>query len=217
VETRLQQRRLDRRTTGFEENFPVLYNCRVARRGGGVKLPFRWETLPAPACSIHGKARLSRRQAGAGQTLQMQNSVIARQPDHQSGERSRTGMLEQLAPRERQIVEALYGMSEATAQAIRQALPVELSDQAVRAMLTRLESKGLVERSSTSQGLIFKPRISRDAAQNSAVTQLVDVFFAGSRFGAVTALLGDSGALDDAQIQELEEMLRKAREGRDGT
>ena len=126
-------------------------------------------------------------------------------------------MLEQLAPRERQIVEALYGMSEATAQAIRQALPVELSDQAVRAMLTRLESKGLVERSSTSQGLIFKPRISRDAAQNSAVTQLVDVFFGGSRFGAATALLGDSEALDDAQIQELEEMLRKAREGRDGT
>jgi predicted transcriptional regulator len=126
-------------------------------------------------------------------------------------------MLDQLAPRERQIVEALYGLGEATAPAIREALPVDLSDQAVRAMLTRLESKGLVERHATSKGLIFRPRISRDAAQKSAIAQLVDVFFGGSRFGAVTSLLGDEGALDDAQIQELEELLRKASEGRNGS
>lgn len=125
-------------------------------------------------------------------------------------------MLEQLAPRERQIVEALYALGEATAPAIRDALSVALSDQAVRAMLTRLEGKGLIEREATAQGLVFRPRIPRDAARQSAVTQLVDVFFSGSRFGAATALLGDSETLDDAQIQELEEMLRKAREARNG-
>jgi predicted transcriptional regulator len=124
-------------------------------------------------------------------------------------------MLEQLAPRERQIIEALYGLGEATAPAIRQALPVDLSDQAVRAMLTRLERKGLVERRSTPQGLIFKPSVHRDAARKSAVTQLVDVFFVGSRFSAVTALLGDSKNLDDVQIRELQQMLHRARAGRD--
>lgn len=126
-------------------------------------------------------------------------------------------MLEQLAPRERQIVEILYGLGEATAPAIREALPVELSDQAVRAMLSRLENKGLIERLSTARGLVFKPRVPRDAAQKSAVAQLVDVFFDGSRFGAVTALLGESETLNDAQIQELQEMLHKAREARDGS
>jgi|SRR6478672_9360691 len=125
-------------------------------------------------------------------------------------------MIEQLAPRERQVVEVLYGLGEATAPVIRAALPVKLSDQAVRAMLTRLGRKGLVERHTTDRGLIFKARVSRDAAQTSAVTQLVDVFFGGSRFGAVTALLGESETLDDAQIHELEDMLRKAREGRGG-
>lgn len=125
-------------------------------------------------------------------------------------------MLQQLAPRERQIVEILYGLGEATAPAVRTALPVDLSDQAVRAMLTRLEGKGLIERRPTPQGLVFRPRLPRDAAQKSAVNQLVDVFFGGSRFGAVTALLGESEALNDTQIRELEEMLRKAREARDG-
>lgn len=55
-------------------------------------------------------------------------------------------MLDKLAPRERQIVDMLYARGASTVGDICEALPVELSASALRAMLARLENKGFVSR-----------------------------------------------------------------------
>lgn len=123
-------------------------------------------------------------------------------------------MLDSLPPRERQVVDLLYANEEATVGDIRAALPVPLSDQAVRAMLTRLEQKGFVRRSASERGLVFAPVVAKAEVKDSALKRIVNVFFDGSPLGAASALLGMAEKLDDRELNELEQMLAKARERR---
>jgi predicted transcriptional regulator len=124
--------------------------------------------------------------------------------------------LDSLPPRERQIVALLYSEGESTVAEIRGALPVELSSQAVRAMLTRLEGKGFVKRRRSTRGYVFSPAVAESKAKQSALRQLVQVFFNGSSVGAVSALLGMSEDLDEEELEELERMIAKARKERRG-
>jgi predicted transcriptional regulator len=123
-------------------------------------------------------------------------------------------LLEKLPPRERQIVDLLYTNGRSTVSEVRSMLPVPLSDQAVRAMLVRLEKKGFVQRSQSDAGLVFFPAVPESKARQSALKQLVTVFFGGSSAGAANALLGMSDSLSDAEIDTLDQMLARARERR---
>ena len=120
-------------------------------------------------------------------------------------------MLNKLPPRERQIVDLLFERGEMAVSDICEALPVQLSGSAVRAMLKRLEDKGYVNRAESQRGYLFSPAVSQNAARKSALSEVVRVFFNGSPAGAATALLGMSDRLDTDQLDELEQMIAKAR------
>ncbi len=120
-------------------------------------------------------------------------------------------MLNKLPPRERQIVDLLFERGEMAVSDICEALPVQLSGSAVRAMLKRLEDKGYVNRAESERGYLFSPAVSQNAARKSALSEVVRVFFNGSPAGAATALLGMSDRLDADQLDELEQMIAKAR------
>ncbi|MEJ7775940.1 MAG: BlaI/MecI/CopY family transcriptional regulator [Sphingomicrobium sp.] len=120
-------------------------------------------------------------------------------------------MLNKLPPRERQIVDLLFERGEMAVSDICEALPVQLSGSAVRAMLKRLEDKGYVNRAESERGYLFSPTVSQTAARKSALSEVVRVFFNGSPAGAATALLGMSDRLDTDQLDELEQMIAKAR------
>lgn len=122
-------------------------------------------------------------------------------------------MLDKLPPRERQIVDLLYVRGDATVAEVCEALPVTLSSSAVRAMLTRLESKGFVTRSQSEKGYVFAPAVPQTAAKQSALSQVVRVFFNGSPVGAASALLGMSDKLQDEELDELEKLIADARKG----
>ncbi|HEV2079857.1 MAG TPA: BlaI/MecI/CopY family transcriptional regulator [Allosphingosinicella sp.] len=122
-------------------------------------------------------------------------------------------MLEKLPPRERQIVDLLYVRGDATVAELCEALPVALSASAVRAMLTRLEAKGVVSRRQSERGYVYAPAVPQTAAKQSALSQVVRVFFNGSPVGAASALLGMSGKLDDEELDELEKLIADARKG----
>lgn len=122
-------------------------------------------------------------------------------------------MLEKLPPRERQIVDLLYVSGESSVAEICEALPVPLSGSAVRAMLTRLEAKGFVTRRQSDKGYVFAPAVPEKAAKQSALSQVVRVFFNGSPVGAASALLGMSGKLREEELDELERLIAEAREG----
>lgn len=123
-------------------------------------------------------------------------------------------MLDKLPPRERQIVDLLYVNGEATVAEICEALPVQLSGSAVRAMLSRLEGKGYVRRRHTDRGFLYAPAVPEAKAKQSALSQLVRVFFNGSPVGAASALLGMSEKLGDEDLDELERMIAEVRKGR---
>jgi predicted transcriptional regulator len=123
-------------------------------------------------------------------------------------------MLTALPPRERQIVDILYQRGAATVSEVGEALSNEVTGSAIRAMLKRLEDKGFVERESSERGFVYAPRVSEKTARKSALSQVVKTFFNGSAVGAATALIGMEDKLDAAELDELEQLIAKAREGR---
>ncbi len=123
-------------------------------------------------------------------------------------------MLDSLPPRERQIVDILYLRGEATVAEVGDALPDPLSASAVRAMLTRLTGKGFVHRRETERGFVYAPAVPEAKAKQSALGQVVRVFFGGSAAGAASALLGMSDKLNDAELDELERLIAEARKGK---
>jgi predicted transcriptional regulator len=125
-------------------------------------------------------------------------------------------MLSKLPPRERQIVDILYERGPVLVAEICDALPDPLSGSAVRAMLKRLEDKGYVQRSESERGFLYSPAVSETAAKKSALSEIVRVFFNGSPASAASALLGMSGKLGDNELDELEQMIARAREAKGG-
>jgi predicted transcriptional regulator len=125
-------------------------------------------------------------------------------------------MLDKLAPRERQIVDMLYVHGPSTVGDICEALPVELSASAVRAMLTRLEGKGYVRRQASDRGFLYAPAVPESTARKSALKQVVSTFFNGSPASAASALLGMSDKLSESELDDLEQMIAHARKEKRG-
>ena len=75
-------------------------------------------------------------------------------------------MLNKLPPRERQIVDLLFERGEMAVADICEALPVQLSGSAVRAMLRILEEKGHVRHEQDGPRYVYLPTVGRDNAKN---------------------------------------------------
>lgn len=95
-----------------------------------------------------------------------------------------------LSRREREIMDVLLELGdEASAEDIRAKLSDPPSYSAVRAMLAKLEAKGVVRHKEKGLKYVYTPTIARSTARRSALQRLVRVFFGGSRGDAMTALL----------------------------
>lgn len=124
-------------------------------------------------------------------------------------------MLEDLPLRERQVVELVYSLEEATASQIQAGLEVELTNSAIRAMLVRLEDKGVLQHRVDGQRYLYSAVEPKEAVRDSALKKLVGTFFGNSSASAATALLGMSGTLSAKDLEQLEALIAKARkEGR---
>ncbi len=119
-----------------------------------------------------------------------------------------------LSRRERQIMDTIYARQRATAAEVLADLPDPPSYSAVRAMLVKLEAKGHVRHIQDGPRYVYLPTVPRDKARKSALERLVRTFFDGSVSKTVAALL-DRGAteLTDAELEQLSEMIDRARKG----
>lgn len=123
--------------------------------------------------------------------------------------------LDELPLRERQVVEAIYSLQEATATQIQAALEVELTNSAIRAMLARLEEKGILQHRVDGQRYLYSAVVPKQKVRDSALKRLVGTFFDNSSASAATALLGMSDQLSSKDLDALEALIAKARkEGR---
>ena len=121
-----------------------------------------------------------------------------------------------LSRRERQIMDAIYRRSQATAAEVLEDLPDPPSYSAVRAMLRVLEEKGHLRHDQQGPRYVFLPTVPRDKARRSALKQLVQTFFEGSTEQTVAALLDLSASkLSDVELDRLSQLINEARkEGR---
>ena len=94
-----------------------------------------------------------------------------------------------LSPRERQIMDALLILGEATAREIQEALPDPLANATVRTILRILETKGEVQHDEDGRRFVYRPVRSRKSMARTAMKRMVDVFYEGSVTQTVSGLL----------------------------
>jgi len=113
-----------------------------------------------------------------------------------------------LPRRERQVLEVLYTLGEASAQEIVDALPGTAANATVRTQLRMLEEKGAVKHRRQGKRFIFSPTVTHKKAANTALRKVLDLFFNGSVEHALAAHLADPKAnLDSDQIQRLRDLV----------
>lgn len=122
----------------------------------------------------------------------------------------------QLSRRERQIMDVIYRLGEATAQEVQDNLPDPPSYSAARGLLRVLEEKGHVTHRQEGPRYVYHPTVPREEARANALKQVLKTFFDGSAEQAVAALLDMSGPeLSDAEFDRLQSLIERARkEGR---
>jgi len=117
-----------------------------------------------------------------------------------------------LARRERQIMDVIHLLSEATVSDVREKLSDPPSYSAVRTMIRHLETKGLLKHRQDGKRYVYRATQSRVAASRSALRKLLDVFFAGSPSDAVAAILDVQGKqIDLAELDRIEALIQNAR------
>lgn len=121
-----------------------------------------------------------------------------------------------MSRRERQIMDIVYEMKEASAQQVLERLPSPPGYSAVRALLRVLEQKGHLAHRQEGPRYIYSPLLPREKARRSALSHLKRTFFDGSIEDIVSALLDISeDSLSDDDYRRLTELIEKARkEGR---
>ena len=121
----------------------------------------------------------------------------------------------QLSRRERQIMDVVYRLGQATAAEVLAEMPEPPSYSAVRAMLRLLEEKGHVRHEQDGPRYVYLPTVNRDKARKSAMRHLVRTFFDGSTEDAVAALLQNDAGISDEELARLAKLIDGAKkEGR---
>lgn len=121
-----------------------------------------------------------------------------------------------LSRRERQIMDIVYRLGQATAAEVREQLPDPPGYSAVRAMLRVLEEKGHLWHEQEGPRYVFRATVSVEAARRSAISRLMRTFFDNSLEEAVATLLDVSASnLSDDELERLARLIDDSRrEGR---
>jgi predicted transcriptional regulator len=118
----------------------------------------------------------------------------------------------ELSARERQIMDVIYSLGEASVTQVLEALANPPSRSAIRALLRILEEKGHVRHRTRGREYIFRPSQPRNRAERSAVQHILNVFFDGSLEKAVAVHLSNPKAsISEDELKRLEALIRDAR------
>lgn len=120
---------------------------------------------------------------------------------------------EVLTRRERQVMDVVYALDEATAKEVQQRLPDSPSYSAVRAVLSRLVDQGHLKHRSDGPRYVYSAAQPKRKASQAALKRIVDTFFDGSPVRTMNALLGISAAqMTREELDELARLVAEAAE-----
>jgi predicted transcriptional regulator len=115
--------------------------------------------------------------------------------------------------RERQIMDIVYRLGQATAAEVHEQLPDAPTYTAVRGLLRVLVDKGHLKVESDGVRYLYRPSMPRDTAGASVLSHVVRTFFDGSAANAMAALVGSPDVrLTEADLERLAEIVERARE-----
>ena len=102
----------------------------------------------------------------------------------------RKGSLDALSRREREIIHAIFATgNRASSEEVRTRLTNPPTSSAVRAMLARLEAKGVLRHEEQNLRYVYSVTTSPTTARRAALQNYLSVFFGGSREELMTTLL----------------------------
>ena len=120
--------------------------------------------------------------------------------------------LAHLSRRERQIMEIVYAIGEATATDVLQRLDDAPTRTSVRTLLRILEEKGHLRHRKRNREFVYSPTRQRARAGLSAFQRLLQTFFDGSLEKAVAAHLSDPDTeLSEDELKRLSSIIRQAK------
>jgi predicted transcriptional regulator len=120
-----------------------------------------------------------------------------------------------LSRRERQIMDLVYRMGQASAADVHRDLPDAPTYTTVRGLLRILVEKGHLQSEQHGKRYMYKPSTPRPAAGASSIAHVVNTFFAGSPSEAFAALLGGPRKrISDDELERLSRLVAKARRNR---
>ncbi len=119
-----------------------------------------------------------------------------------------------LSRRERQIMDAIYALGQASAVQVLEALPDPPGLSSVRKLILILEEKGHLCHIQEGQHFLYLPTHPRQAAAKSAMKQVLQTFFSGNLETAVATLLFEAETeMTDEQAARLSAMIGAAKGG----
>lgn len=116
---------------------------------------------------------------------------------------------DQLSRRERQIMDILYRLGQASAKDVMENMDDAPSYSSVRTLLGKLVEKGHADHRESGPKYVYFPLVARDKASRSALGNVVKTFFDDSPYLAVNSLLDMSmHDLSDEELDELNKMIQ---------
>lgn len=113
--------------------------------------------------------------------------------------------LSDLSRRERQIMDAVFALGEATVNQVVESIPSPPTTMAVRRMMHILEEKGHLKRRDGGREVIYVPRQTKGKAGRLAFAQVLETFFGGSLEEALAAHL--HSRKDQVSVEERERLI----------
>ena len=118
----------------------------------------------------------------------------------------------ELARRERQIMDVIFQLGEATVGEVLERLPDPPSYSSVRTIIRKIESKGLLTHRQDGKRYVYRAKQSRETASRTALQKLMDVFFSGSAPDTVAAIMDVSAkTLDPDDLDRISKIIERAR------
>lgn len=117
-----------------------------------------------------------------------------------------------LSKRERQIMEIIHRLGEASVKEVVSNLSDDPSYNTIRVSIYILKNKGYLRQREEGKKHIYEPVVEAQEAEQSALKHVVKTYFGGSAPKVVSTLLNlDSTPISAAELDELAQLIEKAR------
>ena len=117
-----------------------------------------------------------------------------------------------LSRRERQIMDIIYKIGEASVAEVLKHLPDPPGYNSIRVILTILEDKGHLYHRQEGQRYIYMPIENREMAKKTALRHIISTFFENSTPNVLSTLLDMSASeLSANELDELAQMIEQAK------